>query len=109
MKDYAIDKVGWHFEADPDPAFHDRVRRRFKTLIAFLQNHGLASHIILEEGAPITSELEVRVSDLTPEGHQFMKSCYDRWVGAIDRGKSPEDATILTRSLDKLRSKERQS
>lgn len=103
MKDYTITKVATHARLDPDPAFQQRLRLKFRTIASFLQSHNLTKGVLLPENVPVEDSFAIRTSDLTSEGIEFMKRAYVKWQKSHDRGKSPSDTKLLEQELAKLR------
>ena len=103
MQDFTITKFSWHARLDPDPAFQDQVRARFRAICNFLVENGLNSKPLNIESIQTGGDFELRSSDLTPLGLQLMKSGYDKWLKSLDRGKSPSDTTLLKKQLESLK------
>ncbi len=59
MKDFTIDRVSWHTRLDSDPAYQERVQKRFKTIAGFLQAHGLVKGSLLPDGAVLDDNFEI--------------------------------------------------
>ena len=66
------------------------------------ENDLLSREVIVSEGQRPYA-FEIRASDLTPDGLAVMKSVYDRWLNALDRGSDPGKVTILARAVEKIR------
>lgn len=103
---FTIDKVGWHTQTPGNTESVDHIHRRFRAVAVFLQENGLTTRTLLGPHGAVTDEFEIHTSDLTPEGLALAKACYDTWLRRIDKGKSPEDVSLLRRTLEKLRSGE---
>ena len=53
----------------------------------------------------MNEESNIKRSDLTEEGYEFYKMCYDKYSeGVIDRGKNAMDYKLLEKYLKKLKS-----
>jgi len=103
MKDYVIDKLSWHLQANSDRDYQNQARARFSAIASFLQHHGLTKRELLPSGAVVTDDFALRTDDLTNEGRQLMDEVYDRWLKSLNRGKSPDDLSMLEKQLSKLR------
>ena len=100
-QDFTVTKVSWSTESGAAP--RERVFERFRVLVAFLHQQELTTGNLLESG-PIDDEFSIRRSNLTDEGYRLMQTGYQRWLAALDRGRSPEDALpILVKSLSKIK------
>ena len=58
---------------------------------------------MLPSGVVVPEDIAIRKSDLTEEGFEFYKRVEQKWLGAIDRGKSPSDTSILEKELAMMR------
>lgn len=101
--DYTVDSVSWHLKADPDPAFHQRIRERFRAVAHFLQTNNLTTGVILPMDAEVDDNFQLKSSSLTEEGLALMRNAYSKWQKAQNKGKAPSDVTILQKELEKLR------
>jgi hypothetical protein len=100
--DFTVTKVGWSTNR-PGAAPKERTLERFGALVAFLHQQHLTTRNLLASSV-IDDEFSIRRSDLTDEGYRLMQTGYQRWLAALDRGRSPEDALpILMKSLSKIR------
>ena len=98
-EDFVIDQVSWHTQTENTES-GEHVRSRFTALAKFLDANGLSKRPLAEK---IDDSFAIRSSDLTGEGLQLMRKSYDAWLGAIDRGKQPDDVRLLEKALSKLR------
>jgi hypothetical protein len=104
MSKYTITKVAWYTQRKGDPFPREHVAKQFRTIARFLDENGLSSRKLLDPvDREITDEFAILSDDVTEEGHEFMGKGYIKWLNAIDRGKPPDDDTILKRELAKLR------
>jgi hypothetical protein len=100
---FTITKVAW-YTLRPDPLPRDRVLEQFRTISRFLDEHGLSSRKLLDPpDREIGDDFAITSDDVTDEGLRFIKQGYTKWLEAVDRGRPPDDDTILRRELDKLR------
>lgn len=102
MRSFTIDKLEWHSKTPGNPEPRERMERRFRAILTFLQQEGLTKRVILREGDPITEATEIHSDDLTDRGLALMKSAYHQWLTKVDRGMPPEDLSTLIRALKKL-------
>lgn len=105
-KDFIIDQISWvtlverNYHFDPAPVYDS-----FWGFINFVQLNGLTTHIIFKSKEELTEDSNIKRSDLTDEGYEFYKMCYDKYCdGIIDRGKSAMDYKLLEKYLKKLKS-----
>lgn len=105
MKKVIIDKVSWHTEVDGNPESEENIHLRFKTILHFLQNNQLTKTVILKENEEIDNETQFAMEDLNDLGIEFIKKVYDKWLRSIDKGKSPNDTSLLIKYLDQVRPK----
>jgi hypothetical protein len=104
MSKYTITKVAWYTQRKGDPFPREHVVTQFRTLARFLDETGLSSRKLLDPvDREIGDDVGITTEDVTEEGHAFMKQGYVKWLNAVDRGKPPDDDTILKRELAKLR------
>ncbi|MCU0393678.1 MAG: hypothetical protein MUE81_21400 [Thermoflexibacter sp.] len=102
MEHFIIDQVQWHTEVEGDREPTEKIHRRFRSVIMFLQKHQLTKRIILKEKEEITNEFAISTEDLTETGFELMKLCYSKWLKQVDKGLSPEDITLFEKALLKL-------
>ena len=74
-----------------------------KTIVEFLQAHGLLRRPLLRAGDEVGESFCFRKSDLTEEGFEFIKKYYDKWSNGHDRGKPITDTSNLKRWLIEMR------
>ncbi|MGC3966233.1 MAG: hypothetical protein QM775_02315 [Pirellulales bacterium] len=101
--DYVIDRVEWHTEIADSPAVIAIVHEYFRSCITFLQENNLTKRQLLKPHQKITDDLQIATSDLTDEGLELIKACYNRWLKKVGNGTSPSDTSILAGQLKKLR------
>jgi hypothetical protein len=102
---YTIDRVSWHTQTPGNPETKNHIDRRFRALFDFLRRHAL-----LKADAPLPSpegtlpdDFELHTAHLTDLGLEVMRTSYDQWLSALDRGTPPEKVTILENALAKVR------
>jgi len=102
MHDLVIDQVSWHWDSGSEPP--EKTLVRFKSVVRFLQDHGLVKRTLLNNNEEPTESFCIRASDLTDEGLELMKATYDRWLKSVDQGKTaPNNVDIFKKRLRKLR------
>lgn len=69
----------------------------------FLQLNGLTRRVILEPDAQPDKQTEVWTSDLTDEGKKLVESAHMKWLQARAGGADPEDMSLFSAALAKLR------
>jgi hypothetical protein len=79
------------------------VALEYWTISDFLQRSCLTTRELAASPNDITDDFEIRSDDLTPEGLQFMRTGYQKWLRMLDRGGDPSDTRILERELAKQR------
>lgn len=102
-KGHTIDQVEWHTSRPDSAETVEQVHERFRAVIDFLQQNGLTTREILAPTAEITDSTRLHTADLTAAGKQVARSCYHKWLEAIDRGSSPRDLSIFERELARVR------
>lgn len=100
--DFVIDDAAAHFAASKSAEYKLRVEQRFRAFINFIQDNGLATREILSSDTPVTANLQIHRSDLTDTGFEVVKASYDKWLRAMDKGKSTSDVSLLEKSLAKV-------
>jgi len=103
MKDYIIDQIGWHTKVVGNTESVDRIHKRFKNISVFLESEGLTTRKLIELDTPLKDDFCIKVSDLTDEGFLLMQKSYDKWLRFLDKGKSPDNLSILEKTLTKIR------
>ena len=101
MSDFLIASAEFSLAASKNKTYQEHVKVSFKTLIKFLDDNALlVNKIIYNE---INNNTKIMKSDLTKEGFDLVAKALDKWFSAQDRGKAPDDTTILERELKKIR------
>lgn len=97
-KNFVIEKLAWYLDKD---LRHDP-KVKLKTLTLFLQKNKLTTRQLLSESEDISVHFEITKDDVTELGLSFLKSGYQKWVKAVDRGSDPTNETILVREFKKM-------
>jgi hypothetical protein len=105
MSPFTIDKVGWHTSVKGNTETLEKIHGRFNAIAVFLEQKGLVRHRLCRDGLQIGDDFAIRSDDLTDEGLQLMTNAYDKWLKAVDKGKSFTDTTLFDRELLKIRAK----
>ncbi len=100
---YTIDKVAWHTNTPGNPEPRAHIVRRFHSIAKFLLDNGLLIRDITTTESEMSDSFEINSGDLTEEGMTLIKAAYDKWLGRVDKGASPEDITILVKTLKRIR------
>lgn len=104
-EDFVIDDAATHFAASKSSEYRSRVEQRFRSFVQFLQRNGLTTREVLSDDEPVTEQLKIRKSDLTTDGFEVVKSSYDKWLRALDKGKDVSDVSLLEKTLAKVTAK----
>ena len=102
---FVIDQVAWHTNTPGNTETREKIARRFCVLANFLQANGLTTRDLTCREEDIDDEYEISTEDLTEEGFAFMQAGYDKWLRKIDNGMPPDNVSVLTRALNRVRSK----
>jgi len=105
MEHYTIAKVSWHTQRPRNYKFDTAIIYKiFQGIIEYLEKNALAAKVLNGGSAVITEETKIVVSDLTEEGHLFMKAAYNKWMDKVMEGKvAPDDYKLLDKALKKIR------
>jgi hypothetical protein len=101
---FVIDQVSWHTGTPGNTESRDQILRRFSIIANFLQDNGLSSRVLSRTESDIDDSFNISSDDLTEEGLAVMKAAYDKWLQKVDNGMPPEDVSLLTRALHRVRS-----
>jgi hypothetical protein len=103
-QDYTVDKVAWHTKVKGNPETPERVRRRFKVIVDFLQRNNLTVKQLLSPGEEPDDSFSIRASDLTSVGFEVMKRGYMTWLRRIvNKNKDVSNLSILEKALSEVR------
>ena len=98
-----ITRVAWHTKRPGNPDPPERYYLQYWILADFLQRNRLTERPLAGALADIDDEFEIRSSDLTDEGFEFMRTGYQKWLRMLDRGGDPSDTRILDKELAHMR------
>jgi hypothetical protein len=101
-----LDIEGHHQKAGFNPLGREVILRRFFAFIDFLQQNGMTTRTIAKALDDVDNSTELRNSDLTDEGFDFVRLYHGKWLNRMykDGGDEKEQA-FLEKSLQKLRGK----
>lgn len=102
-KPFVVCQVSWLTKTLGMEGERDSIIRDFYFLTNFLQDNGLVRQPLMRSIDDITDDFAISTDDLTDDGLAVMKEAYDRWVQKIDNGMSPEDVTLLEKTLRRVR------
>jgi hypothetical protein len=76
----------------------------FRNIIEYFQRNGLTNRMIITEGSQVNDDTLIKYSDLTKEGFELEKRCFNTWIEkAFSKQISPTDYKILNKALIKIR------
>lgn len=99
---FTIDKVAWHTQTQGNTETREQVHARFRSVIDFLQENALTVRPIAPDLA-VDDDTAITTNDLTAEGIEIMKQCYDQWLGKVDHGMPSDDMTLFKDALERRR------
>lgn len=102
VQPFVIDQVSWHTGTPGNTEPREHILRRFAVITNFLQDNGLSYKTLVE--TDIDDSFAISSNDLTEEGLTVMKAAYDKWLQKVDNGMPPENVSLLTRALHRVRS-----
>jgi hypothetical protein len=105
MEDYTITKVSWHTQRPRNYEFDTAIIYRiFQGIIEYLEKNNLTVRPLNDGNTDIGEETKIMLSDLTEEGHLFMKTVYNKWMDKVIEGKVVfNDYKLLDKALRKIR------
>lgn len=103
--DFVVADLALHLAASRNRQYRESTRAMFKTLVVFLEQHGLVVRSLMSEEAVLPQDFKLLRSDLTAEGFDFLRLSLHKWVGKVSAGKcEPTDGGFLAAELQRLRS-----
>lgn len=103
MTSFVITKVSWLTSTEGLESERESIIEDHYYLAKFLQDNLLVKRRLMENIEDIDDEFQVSSDDLTDDGLQVMKMAYDKWIQKIDNGMSPQDTSLLSKALEKIR------
>jgi len=98
----ALVRVKWSTQKKGVITSPPQVYHEFWVAVDFFQRKGLTTHTLAACEGDINDDFAILRKDLTDEGMALFRSGYQRWLNALDSGKTPEAALpIMERALKK--------
>jgi len=84
-----------------------RVLRYTGIAIKFMQDHGLTRRVLCETAPDIPEDFRVYLRDITPEGLEFDRTGFMKWLDRLDRTMhaDPSDVSVMEKALAEMRAK----
>ncbi len=101
---FIIDQVSWHTNTPGNTEKREHIARRFCVVANFLDANDLSLRKLGRQESDVTDSFNFSSEDLTEEGLAVMRAAYDKWLQKVDNGMAPEDVSLLTRALNRVRS-----
>lgn len=101
-KDFVIEQISWFLKGASGEA-PEKVRKRFRIFVNFLQDNNLTVRKLLNKGEDPKDDFCIRKSDLTDMGFELVRTGYQTWLKFIDRGGDSSNISKLENGLRKLR------
>ena len=96
-------------EKTPEATEAARLRCLRKTghVIKFIQDHGLTRRVLCETAPDIPEDFCVYLRDITPEGLEFYRTGYMKWLKRFERNMhaDPSDVRVMEKALEQMRQK----
>ena len=97
----------YYRESTPEATVAARLRCLRKTgyTIKFLQDHGLTRRVLCETAPEIPENFFVYLHDITPEGLEFYRTGYMKWLKRFERNMhaDPSDVRVMEKALAEMR------
>jgi hypothetical protein len=97
----------YYQESTPEATEASRIRtlNRLGYTIKFLQDHGLTRRILCETAPDIPENFYVYLRDITPEGLEFYRTGYMKWLKRFERNMhaDPSDIRVMEKALAAMR------
>jgi hypothetical protein len=102
-KDFIIAQVSWLTQAKRNYEFNSPLcYLAYENIIRYFQKHNLTTRTIIGEDEMVDDDTLIKVSDLTNEGFELFKKCFDRWIAKVmDRNIEPTNYKMLDNALKK--------
>lgn len=99
--------AAYHQETTPEATESARISRWKKIgyVIKFIQDHGLTRRVLCETAPDIPENFSVYLRDITPEGLEFYRTGYKKWLKRFERdmNANPSDVCVMEKSLAEMR------
>lgn len=103
------DTVTYYQESTPEATEAARLRRIKETgyVVKFIQDHGLTRRTLCETAPDIPETFCVYLKDVTPEGLEFYRAGYKKWLNRFERNMhaDPSDVSVMEKALFDMRTK----
>ena len=100
MENYLILRAGPNFRLGSGTSVEDEMAM-FSALCGFFKKNELCAYVLdLPTGS--WDGFELRANDFTEKGLAVVKCGLHKWITALDKGKSPNDVSILEKCLAKI-------
>jgi hypothetical protein len=101
--------AAYYQEPTPEATEAARIRRWKKVghAIKFIQDHGLTRRVLCETAPDIPEDFCVYLRDITPEGLEFYRTDYKKWLKRFERNMhaDPADVRVMEKALEQMRQK----
>lgn len=108
--DWVLWNTGAYYqESTPEATQAARIRcyLRVGQTVKFIQNHGLTRRVLCETAPDIPEDFCVYLRDITPEGLEFYRTGYMKWLKRFERNMhaDPSDVRVMEKALEQMRQK----
>jgi hypothetical protein len=97
----------YYQESTPEAteAARTRCHMRVGHAIKFIQDHGLTRRVLCETAPEIPEDFCVYLRDITPEGLEFYRTAYMKWLKRFERDMNadPADVRVMEKALAQMR------
>jgi len=97
----------YYQESTPEATEAARIRRlrEMGYAIKFIQDHGLTRRVLCETAPDIPVDFCVYLRDVTPEGLEFYRTGYMKWLKRFERNMhaDPSDVRVMEKALEQMR------
>jgi hypothetical protein len=97
----------YYQESTPEATEASRIRRlrRLGYTVKFIQDHGLTRRMLCETAPDIPEKFCVYLRDITPEGLEFYRTGYMKWLKRFERNMhaDPSDILVMEKALAAMR------
>ncbi|MBK8525516.1 MAG: hypothetical protein QG592_41 [Pseudomonadota bacterium] len=103
--------AAYYQESTPEATEAARIRRWKKLghVIKFIQDRGLTRRVLCATAPDIPENFSVYLRDITPEGLEFYRTGYMKWLKRFERNMhaDPADVSVMEKALADMRKKQR--
>ena len=109
-EDFRVTSVAWeldiearHRKAGFDPVAREVILRRFFSFVDFIQQNGMTTRTIAKRLHDVDDSTELRNSDLTDEGFEFVRLYHGKWLNRTHKdGGDAKERAFLDKWLHKF-------